>query len=229
MKRTKNMAGMILLFAVFLVSGCAAFRSDIGGAYPGEARRNEQADKVSVAFIFSHARQMKGMDTIPKLNSQRQIISGFADFFNDALPEITNIGTYATFTEHAADVNEPKRRAERDSLTAANDYMIRMRFLRETSFAQRTLGIIASSLTVMLAPVPYRTNYTVTADVYDHGGRLVKRYERNASVTQWIEMFLLFVYPFHPERLKTEQVYVAFLHDIFREIEADRVLSATGR
>ncbi|MFC1512048.1 hypothetical protein ACFL5H_02505 [Candidatus Latescibacterota bacterium] len=224
MNRTGKTVTIILSTAFLLGTGCAAFRSDIGGAYQGESRLNERAEPVSAAFIFTHVRQTRGFDAVPKLDNRYR---GFDDFFRDALPEITNIGRYATFNERAEDVNDPVRRAQRDSLAAVSDYVIRMRFLRETSFARQALGTIVSSLTVTLLPVPYTRTYAVTADVYDRTGRLVKRYERTAKVTQWIETFLLFVYPFHPETRKTEEVYVAFLHDIFREIEADRILAAS--
>jgi len=224
MNMTGKAAAIMLAATLLFGSGCAAFRSDIGNAYRGETRLNEGAEPVTVAFIFTHVRQTRGFDAVPKLDSRYR---GFDDFFRDALPEITNIGRYATFTERAEDVNDPARRAERDSLAAASDYVIRMRFLRETSFAHQALGTIASTLSVTLLPVPYTRTYEVTADVYDRAGRLVKRYERSAKVTQWVETFLIFVYPFHPETRKTEEVYVAFLHDIFREIEADRILAAS--
>jgi hypothetical protein len=61
-------------------------------------------------------------------------------------------------------------------------------------------------------------------DVYDEGGRLKKTYARSAETTKWVEALLLPVYPFHTEKRKTEEVYVAFLRDVFREIEADQVL-----
>lgn len=222
MNRTRLFAGIVLTVVLLLDAGCAAYRSDIGGAYRGEAQLNEQAEPVSVTFIFTHVRQMRGYDAVPKLVRGGR---GFSDFFRDALPEVTNLSKYATFTESAEDVNNPARRAHRDSLAAANDYVIMMRFLRETSFARQTLGTIGSTLTITLLPIPYTRTYAVTADVYDGEGRLVKRYERDAKVTQWIETFLIFVYPFHPETRKTEEVYAAFFHDIFREIETDRILT----
>ncbi len=221
MNRTREIVSIILTVVILLGAGCAAFRSDIHGAYDGPAKPNEKAERVSVAFLFTHVQQMRGYDAVPKLVRGGQ---GFADFFRDALPEVTNISRYATFTESAEDVNNPARRAQRDSLTAANDYVIMMRFLRETSFARQALGTILSTVSITTVPVPYTRSYSVTADVYDRSGRLLKRYERSARVTRWIETFLIFVYPFHPETRKTEEVYVAFLHDIFREIEADRIL-----
>lgn len=218
-----------LVVAVLLagvVSGCAAYQSDIGGAYTGDDRLHEGAGKVDVAFIFTHVRQTKGLDAIPKIDEGHRIIGGFDEFFGDALPEITNIGRYATYTVRAGDVNDPERRDELATLEESHDYVVRMRFSRETSFAKTTLGTIASTLSLTLLPVPYTRSYGVTADVYGRDGTLVKRYEREASVTMWVETFLLFAYPFHPEGRKTEEVYVEFLHDIFREIEADRILAA---
>ena len=214
-----------LVLTVLLGTGCAAFRSDIGGAYGGDPVLNTGAGRVSVAFVFTHVRQTKGLDAIPKIDDAHRIIGGFDDFFADALPEISNIGSYATFTVESGDVNRPDRRAELAGLETAHDYVIRMRFSRGTSFARQTLATIASTLTLTLAPAPYARHYTVAADVYGPGGVLIKRYERHAEVTNWVETFLILAYPFHPEGRKTEEVYVAFLHDVFREIEADRILA----
>jgi hypothetical protein len=222
----RRIAAVLVIACSFALGGCAAYRSDIGGAYHGEKRLNQGAGKVSVAFIFTHARQTKGWDAIPKLDEDYRIIHGFNDFLGDALPEITNIRSYDTFTEKAGDVNNPVRRSDRNMLMTNNDYVIRMRFNRETSFAQQTLGSIVSTVTVTLFPMPYTRKYSVTADVYGPGEKLIKRYDRHATVTEWVETFLILAYPFHPEVRKTEEVYVEFLHDIFREIEADRILTA---
>ena len=35
---------------------------------------------------------------------------------------------------------------------------------------------------------------------------------------------LIFVYPFHPEQRKKEELYVEFLHDIFKQIEKENIL-----
>ncbi|MFC1853955.1 hypothetical protein ACFL27_27540 [candidate division CSSED10-310 bacterium] len=42
----------------------------------------------------------------------------------------------------------------------------------------------------------------------------------------WVQLFLVFIQPFHNETMKKEQVYSEFLHDIFRQIETERILSA---
>lgn len=53
--------------------------------------------------------------------------------FRDVLPTLTNLGSYATFTDRADDVTDPRRRAERDSLAlGSHDFTVKMRFLRET-------------------------------------------------------------------------------------------------
>jgi hypothetical protein len=214
--------------AGILVSGCAAHRSDIRGAFSGSHTAAEKPEQVSVAFIFTHAHQNRGWDVIPKLNDEYRYVNGFYDLFRDALPELSNVGAYAMFIEHAEDVNEPRRRAERDSLAASHDYVIRMRFLRETSFVRQTLGTIGSTLSLTLLPVPYTRDYSITADIYDRGGRLLRTCRRDASVTNWVQAFLIFAYPFAPESRKTEEVYLSFLHDVFREIEAARILAGNA-
>jgi hypothetical protein len=224
MSRLRVWPMILLVLAANSISGCAAYRSDMGGAYTGPARVNQGAARVRIAFMFTHFHQNKGWDVIPKMDNENRYVNGFNDFFRDALPEITNIGSYATFTERPDDVTSPRRRAEQDSIAAGNDYVVRMRFMRETSFAREALGTILSSVTLTTFPVPYTSSYSVTADVYDRDGRLVRRYERHASVTRWVETLLIFAYPFYPESRKTDEVYLNFLHNTFRAIEADGIL-----
>ncbi len=64
--------------------------------------------------------------------------------------------------------------------------------------------------------------------VTDRSGRERGRYERRATVTQWVQALLVFAYPFHPETRKTDEVYLEFLRNVFREMEADRVLVRGG-
>lgn len=225
MKTTK----LILLFlsASFLLmtTGCATFKSDMQGKLESSAEKNYQAEKVSLLLIFSHFGQTKGWDAIPKLDNQRQRIWGFDDFLVDALNEFSNIQKYSTFTEYASDVNEPHRRAQKDSLMQKHDYVLKMKFMREKSFAKKFLGTLFSSLSFTLIPVPYTCSYSVNADLYNSKGQLLKNYSRQASLTKWVQTVLLFAYPFHPEQRKKEELYVEFLHDIFKQVESEKVLS----
>jgi hypothetical protein len=49
-------------------------------------------------------------------------------------------------------------------------------------------------------------------------------YERNATLTNWSQILLVMVYPFHPEFRKVEEIYMAFLSDTFRQIESEGIL-----
>ena len=102
-----------VLAGIMLLTNCATFKSGMKGKFNPPAVKNYQAEPVSVLFIFSHYRQTKGWDVIPKLDNQRERIRGFDDFFNDALGEFSDIGKYAAFTEAASDVNDPERRAKK--------------------------------------------------------------------------------------------------------------------
>ena len=213
----------VLCFAV-LLSSCATFKSDINGKFESKATKNYGADRVSVFFIFSHLSQTKGYDAIPKLDNKRQKIRGFDDFFQDGLNEFSNIKKYSTFTEYASDVNEPKRRAIKDSLKLIHDYVMKIKFMREKSFTTHFLGSIASTLFITLLPIPYTYSYSVDVNLLNSKGHLIKDYSRKASLTKWVQTFLIFIYPFHPEKRKKEEIYVEFLHDIFRQIETEKVL-----
>ena len=215
---------MFILYFTLSLVGCATFKSEIKGKFSSNEVKNYGADGVSVLFIFSHFRQTKGYDAIPKLDNQRQRIGGFDDFFQDALNEISNINNYSTFTEYASDVNEPERRAIKDSLMLTHDYVMKIKFMREKSFTKHFLGKVVSSVSLTLMPIPYTYSYSVDLDLFNSLGHLIKSYKRKASLTKWVQTMLIFMYPFHPEKRKKEEIYVDFLHDIFRQIESEKVL-----
>jgi hypothetical protein len=226
-------AAVLMAAVVFVASGCAASRSSLRGAFQGvpspAPAQVAPAERVSVAFIFTHLHQNKGWDVIPKLHHQDRYANGFYDLFRETLPTLTNVELYYTFTDRSEDVTDHGRRAERSSLESGTlDFTVKMRFKRETSFPRQALGTMASILTVTTVPVPYTRHYSVTAEVTDRSGRHLKTYEREATVTQWVQALLVFVYPFPPETRKTDEVYLEFLKDVFREMEADRVLVVGG-
>lgn len=209
---------------VMMLAGCATFRSNIEGSYTGQDDKNFGAEKVSVLFVFSHYKQAKGFDAIPKLESRRQVIDDFDDLFIDAKSELSNIGKYSTFTNFASDVGDSKRRHELDSLISMHDYIMRIKFNRENSFVQHFLGAVSSTVSATILPMPYSMDYSMSVDVYNADDILIKSYSREASLTKWVEMLLIFIYPFHTEQRKKEEIYIEFMHDVFREIEGKRVL-----
>ncbi|MFC1729031.1 hypothetical protein ACFL6I_01730 [candidate division KSB1 bacterium] len=215
---------LICAVYLFITAGCATFRSDLGGEFAGEAVRNDEAEKARVLFVFSHIKQSTGFDVIPKLEGPNEKISDFEDIFGDALNELSNIKSYATFTNYASDVNEPDRRALKDSLISQNDYILDIRILRKNSFAKHFLAQFFSVLSLTTLPMPYAWSYSITVDVYLSPDNVMKSYKRNVSLTRWVQTFLVFLQPFHFERRKKEEIYIEFFHDIFRQIETEKVL-----
>ena len=215
-----------LMLVMSLFTGCASFRSDLESAYQGEVKRNPDTKPVSVVFVFSHVRQTLGLDAIPKLVAKQQNVSGFDEILGDALPEISNLGSYATYTEEAADVNRPERRAVRDSLMRVSDYTIKIRIESTKRFTKHFLGALASTVTATILPVPYVKAYSLKAQVFDRKRLLLATYTRQAHLTKWVEALLVFAYPFYPEERKREEIYMDFLHDTFRQIESEGVLVA---
>jgi hypothetical protein len=212
----------ILLMVIII--GCASFRSEIDGRFRGEATRNIGANRVKALFIFSHVRQISGLDAVPKIENKNDIIMGFDDLFMDGLKEFSNIGQYATYTEFASDVNHPERRAQRDSLIAASDYLVKIRFTKEKRFSSFFLKIIMSSFMVTLLPLPYTQSYSMETEVYDNQQILISTYRRDAKLTEWVQPALILVYPFYPQERIREEIYKEFLHDTFRQIESERLL-----
>jgi len=224
MKNYMKMRPFTFLVFTLLVAGCATFRSGVDGRYEVEPTKNFNAKRVDVGFILSHYFQVKGLDVIPKLEKQHTRISGFDDIFIDALKEFSNIKHYATFTNFSSDVNDPKRRQLKDSILNSNDYILEIEILKQRSFSKNFFGVMGSVVTATIIPIPYRFKYSFKVDVYDKNHSLVKTYSRYATVTKWVETFFIFLYPFYPEKREKEELYVDCLHDIFRQIESEKIL-----
>lgn len=228
MRTTRTPIVLTAALATLLLAGCASFKSDLQSAYEGEAKRNPDPRPVSVVFVFSHVRQTVGLDAVPKLVSKRLEVPSFDEVFGDALPELSNLGRYDTFTDEANDVNQPERRAVRDSLMRVSDYTVKIRIEATKPFARHFLGGIVSTLSATAVPVPYAHDYRLKADVLGRDRTLLASYERRASLTRWVEALLVFAYPFFPEERLREEIYMEFLHDTFRQMESEGVLKATG-
>ena len=223
MERLTGVIRRLLFLSILLVviSGCVTVRSPLDGKYESQAQRNFGSEKVSVLFIFRHLKHTVGYDAIPKLGKAG---IDFANIFNDARSELSNIGSFATFTDYASDVGKKERRAQRDSLIAESDYVLKIRIKRENSFPKQFLGILLSTVTLTLFPVPYYWSYTVNVDVYDPSSILVKSYQRESALTKWVQAFLIIFQPFYSETRVKEELYLESLHDIFKEIETEQIL-----
>jgi hypothetical protein len=213
---------LAVLFCSAMLTGCIATRSDIQGRFTGQADKNAAADKVSVLFLFRHMGQQHGFDSIPKLKGSG--VKDFDNLFRDALPEISNISLYNTYVELPGDVNILKRRQELENYKNSHDYTLELTFFEESSFKQDCLSGTVSLLSLTVIPMPYSWDYTITATLKDKKGNSVRTYERKATLDNWVEALLIFAYPFYPVEGKREEIYSASLHNIFRQIEAEKVL-----
>lgn len=215
----------LLVMGALLLQGCATSRTEMTGKFSRPYQLNPDAGKVSVFFHFRHMSQQHGWDSIPKLRAQG--VNDFNNLFRDALVELSNVARYDTFTESPADIDAPKRREEQAAFRKANDYTIVMDFFEETSFSQQVLSGMVSLCSLTVIPMPYTSDYTITANVTDRNGKRVGTYQRKASLNQWTQALLLFAYPFYPYEGKREEVYSEALHDIFKQIETERSLKPT--
>ena len=218
---------VVVLSIQFLATGCATFRSEMQGASGLDAEKVLGVDPVDVLFVARHLEQTRGLDAVPKLQKKYQIMDGFDDILLDASSEFSNLNRYASYTEFSSDMSEPKRLELKDSLMSQYPWRVVMEFREELSFSKWFLGSIGSTLSLTLIPIPYSKEFYLDVKVLDGQGRLQKTYSRSATTTKWVEALLLPVYPFHTQKRNTEEIYVAFLHDVFRQIDRDQVLKAT--
>ena len=138
--RASITAHFCIVSVLILLLGCATFRSDIDGRFEAPGTKHAGADKVSVLFVLRHIKQAIGLDAIPKLQSEKQIVRDFDNIFLDALGELSNVSNYATFTEFPSDVSKPERRARRDSMISQYDFVLRTTITKEHSFIKHFLG-----------------------------------------------------------------------------------------
>ena len=192
------------------------------GKYEKEAEKNYNAERVDVLFIFSHYRQTKGFDAVPKLDPRP--VNGFEEIFVDAMTEISNISYYSVFTDHASDVNISKRRRMKDSLMNSHDYIIKVKIQREKSFVKYFFATVGAVVSATLLPMPFKYEYTAKIEVLDSNRKLIKAYERKMEITKCWQTFMFFLYPFKNEERQKGLLYVEILHDVFKQIESEKIL-----
>ena len=224
MHSTRSLALSFLAPLCLLMASCATFPGDMDGAYAGPERAAPAARDVSVLFLLRHVKQAKGLDAIPKLIPERQIVRDFDNILVDAVTEISNLSSYTSFTEFPSDVSQPERVARREELIRTHDYVVRVQILEEYSFVRQFFGRVLSAVSVTLLPVPYTTRYSIEVEVTEANNQ-VATFRRANSKTLWVQTFLLFIQPFHNDTIVRERIYIDLLHDVFREMEASGVLS----
>lgn len=216
---------LLVFFASFLMTGCMSFRSGISGAYQKTVPPNPELQPVTVFFYFTHLEQAKGFDVVPKIIQPRR---GFKDILQESMKQISNVKSFATFTDAYDDIDNVNRRRMRDSLKENNDFTIHVTIKRENSFAKHFLADLFAWGSLSVLPMVYSWEYIYTAEVTGKNGIRIKHYERTAQLETWTQALLIFFYPFNPSEVKIEEIYLESLKDIFREIEADGVLAGKG-
>lgn len=220
----KELRVIFLVCILMLLSSCVTFRSDIKGKYTGEIKKQNTNGPVTVLFVFSHVKQVKGLDTVPKLQKKYGVIGDFNIIFSDALREFNNLKQYDMFTDDPDDVNEPKRRLKKDSLMTSNDYTIQVRIEKTDVFYKQFFSTSIATVTATMFPVPYTTKYTLEAKVFNNQRKLINTYHRETTLSKWVQTLLIFAYPFYPEEREIEETYVILLHDVFKQIENEGIL-----
>ncbi len=214
----------LLIIILIGVSACATFRKEINGTYSPLNSESNDNKPVNVLFIFSHYNQIKGFDTVPKLANRYRILRDFNAIFSDSKQELQNIHYYDMFTEDPDDVNNPKRRLACDSLRNKNDFTIHTRILKSNSFAQYFISSAISTASLSVIPTPYHNYFEFETKVYNNEQRLIATYKRDSSTTKWIQPLLIVLYPFYPYERMQEEIYLLALHDIFKQINQERIL-----
>lgn len=209
---------------IFGLFGCAVFDVKIHGDFNREPSKNLDSKKVTVLFVFKHTKQLEGLDAIPKLVSPSLALKDFNDIFLDALKEFSNIESYNIISETSHDIEWSDKQKKKEILKKQSDYVIETTILKKESFAKNFLGGMVSLLSLSLIPINYPKDYTITTRVYDAKGNLLKEYIRTGSLKEWLHFVMIFYYPYHSPQKAVEEFYSSTLHNIFKEIEYDRLL-----
>ena len=217
----KSILKIILIFLLVITAGCATFKSPINGKYELETKKNDNAEKVTVLFVLSHYEQTIGIDAIPKLKRPQR---NFNDIFADALNEISNIEKPNSFTINPENVEKIEFTDKINRAKKENDYFMEIVFKKEKSFVKFFFSIISSSMSATVIPMRYKYKYLVEVKVHNYKQELIKSYSRDAELHKWVQGFMIFLYPFHHEKRKREELFVEYLHDIFKQIETEQIL-----
>lgn len=204
------------------LTSCAASRTAVDGLYT-EPPIHTNKKPVNVLFDFYFYSQEIGRDAIPKLLNSPEIYA-FNDIFKESIKELSNIGTYETFRNSASHIDDIEKRNERDNKITQSDYVVKIEINRKNSFAKHVLGYLITLSFFDFVPVPYSWDYTFTVSLINKADGLIGKYSRTARVTNWYQVLLIAVYPFHPEERKTEEIYLESLTNIFRQVENENVL-----
>jgi hypothetical protein len=217
----KKLLSLILVVILILSGSCATFSPTVKGLYTGEPVKTGSELKSDVVFIFRHYEQTLGWDAVPRLTRPQY---NFDDIFARTLGEIGNIGRYNSVTVNANDINDIAKRNNIDRLMKENDYTVEISINKQKSFAKFFFGVIVSSVSATVIPIRYRYNYNFEISIFDNRHNLVKSYTRNAALNKWVETLLALVYPFHTQKMEWEELYVTCLGDMFRQMDAEKVL-----
>lgn len=213
----------IILTIIFMsTGGCATFSPPINGLFPYETIKNTQMNKTNVLFIFKHYEQTIGIDAVPKLIRPQ---FNFDDVFAKTLSEISNISSYNSVTVYANDINDITKRENLNRLMKESDYTIEIDIKKQKSFAKFFFGVLMSSVSATVIPIQYKYHYNFEIKVLDNHQSLIKTYTRDATLNKWVETLMVFIYPFYTEKRKIEELHVACLHDMFRQIETEKILN----
>lgn len=213
---------LITAFALlFVLGGCASFRQDYVGRYAGALASTAPQPGYSTLFVIRHTKFLDGKDSVPKIIPPSEAVRDFNDVFKDALKELPAVGSYNTFVESAADVENPFRRKEKSELVAASDVTVEIEVRRTESFRRNFLGMIASLATIAIVPVPYPSRYDISVTVTPRGGT-ARTFTRTATVTTWVHLFTIVYYPVYVPEKVTEEIYLDALRDVFRQISAEQ-------
>ncbi|TNE73168.1 hypothetical protein EP331_05275 [bacterium] len=210
-----------VLFLVIL-SSCVASKSPIIGLDDSTFERLDRKP-VHILIEFSHMRFTEGFDVIPKsLNYPG--ISDFDDILNESLKQFTNVRTFDVYTTHSYDVKDPEKRLKLVQMREKADFVIKIDILRKKSFVGHFFNSLIALGSMTVIPSKFEWQYEFTTHVF-HNGQKVFETQRSASVSNWVQPFLIFGYPFHPEERKNEEIYFGMLKDTFKEIENKGIIA----
>ena len=129
-KCTEMLLFLTACAALLFFSSCISFRSDLNGKYHDNTLKAGDTSRISVLFHFTHLEQEIGFDVVPKIVPPRR---GFRDIFGESMKQLSNVRTFATFTDNDNDIDNVERRKLRDSLKTFNDVTIHLIFKKKNS------------------------------------------------------------------------------------------------
>jgi 5-methylthioribose kinase len=103
-------------------------------------------------------------------------------------------------------------------------YLFDIKVVHKEIYAVEYFAKMITAFSLTIIPTMFPCYYDVTLNVINDKKEIIKTYTRNAKLTEWVQLLLVFVHPWH-NRYKDEDILIGTcLKNIYQQIAEDKIL-----